>query len=170
MTMLKTVLGNFMRPARTRKPDDMPSVPPAFRGIIEHDAARCTGCGTCAYVCSPKAITLEERGETAVAWRFFAGQCSFCGLCAAYCPTQAIATVSRVPGVAGNPADHRWESLMPLEPCPRCGTPHIPLPEATLAEIPLSDKKLCAECRRQAASRRIRDAFLGTEDKTHAAR
>lgn len=170
MSMLKTVLSNLCRPARTRLPADMPILPPAFRGLLSHDASLCTGCNTCAHVCAPKAIQLEDKENVSVSWSFFAGQCSFCGLCAQYCPTKAIKFSEGVFPVTGDASAHRQTSVIDYRPCTRCGKPHIPMPDKTSAALPggtVIETGLCPECRRKAASERIREgfAFLGASCK-----
>lgn len=159
--MLKTVLNNLLQPSRTRAPKDLPAIPPAFRGVIQHKASLCTGCKTCAFVCAPEAITFEENADVSVFWQFFAGKCTFCGLCAAYCPTKAISNSTVLPVVSGDQSAHHFRSEMPLTPCARCGTPHVPVPAETLPNIAAEERELCWECRRKLASERIRDAFIG---------
>jgi hydrogenase-4 component H len=159
--MLKTVLSNLVRPARTLAPADLPPIPQPYRGTLRHQAVLCTGCGTCAHVCSPKAIRLEAT-TTRIIWRFDAGRCSFCGLCQQFCPTTAVRFDQQAPVVGGETAAHRLESVIAFVPCPRCGKTHIPLPEETSATLPgvtAAEARLCPDCRRLAASERIRDGF-----------
>lgn len=168
MSMLKTVLSNLCRPSRTRAPADMPPVPPAFRGALAHRSEVCTGCGTCAYVCSPKAIKLDEQAGVSISWNFFAGQCSFCGLCEKYCPTKAITFGSVMPDVTGDSSVHHLKSVIGYQACPRCGQHHVPMPGETAQTLPggsAADAALCPDCRRQASSQRIRDGFIGKEHR-----
>jgi hydrogenase-4 component H len=159
--MLTIVLRNLFRPPRTRAPTDQPEIPATFRGALTHDAARCTACGTCAYVCAPKAIRFEEDPGKSITWQFTIGRCSFCGLCQQNCPTQAIGTAAAVPATMLNAAGDgmRLESIVRFQPCPRCGKPHIPLPDA--------DTQFCPECRQWATSAGLRRAFLAGEDASH---
>ena len=158
-SMLGIVLGNLFRRARSRTPGDIAPVPATFRGALAHDAARCTACGTCAYVCAPKAISFAQDPGVSVTWQFFIGRCSFCGLCQQNCPTGAISSAAAPPATTNNALGDglRLQSVIRLQPCSRCGTPHIPLPGA-------GDE--CPECRRWRASARLHDAFLGGEE-TH---
>lgn len=164
MSMLMTVLSNLCRPSRTRGPADTPPTPAAFRGMLRHDVSLCTGCGTCAHVCSPKAITLREQPGVSVTWQFYAGQCSFCGLCRQFCPTGAIGFDATPPEVTGENTAHRLESAIAYVPCSCCGKPHIPMPEQTAALLPgtsAAEAALCQECRRKSASERIRLGMIG---------
>ncbi len=161
MGMLTTVLRNMLRPARTRAPADMPAAPATFRGALTHDASLCTACGTCAFVCAPKAITFAEVPGKSVSWLYYIGQCSFCGLCRQNCPTQAIGNAATVPlTMNSNTGDGlRLESIIALKPCTRCGRAHIPYPAAAAGP----EKDYCPDCRQWAASERLRRAFLADD-------
>ena len=168
MGILGILWRNLTRRVRTRRPDDMVPRPDRFRGVIEHETSLCTGCGTCAYVCAPHAITLQQKGDSAIAWRFFAGQCSFCGLCVQYCPTHAITNRGMLPPVTGDQSLLRVTHEVLYQPCARCGRPVIPLPNAVLQQLyrrvteeAEAEQRLCDECRRKVASRHLRNAVMG---------
>lgn len=168
MGILDIVWRNFAHGSRARRPKDMPPIPPPFRGLIEQDVSLCTGCRACAYVCAPNAISFGDAHEAGITWNFFAGQCSFCGLCVQYCPTHAIANNGKLPPVTGDQSKLRVTHEILYQPCAGCGRPIIPIPEAALEQVygaSLTDletdqRMLCDDCRRKAASRHIRDAFL----------
>ena len=157
MGMLTTVLRNMLRPARTRAPADMPVAPATFRGALTHDASLCTACGTCAWVCAPKAITFAEDPGKSVSWLFYIGRCSFCGLCQQNCPTHAIGNTEMVPATMNDGAGDglRLESIITLKSCPRCGRAHIPYPASAAGP----EQNYCPDCRRWAASEGLRRAF-----------
>ena len=167
MGILDIVWRNFGHRARTRRPDDMPARPPPFRGLIEQDPGLCTGCRTCEYVCSPKAISFGKQREIGITWNFFAGQCSFCGLCVQYCPTHAITNQGKLPPVTGDQSQLKVTHEIRYHPCASCGKPIIPIPEealeqvygAALTDLELEQQMLCQECRRRTASQRLHDIF-----------
>lgn len=169
MSMLQTVLSNLFAAARTRAPGDQPSVPANLRGFLAHEAALCTGCGTCAHVCAPAAITVTREGDRSLNWTWFSGACSFCGLCETWCPTHAIVLENAVADAAERGDQVRLRDEIALVPCPRCGRAHVPLPEVLQADMlrgplagaALAEKDLCEDCRRRRTSERIRDGFLG---------
>lgn len=169
MSMLQTVLANLFAPSRTRAPGDQPAVPTGLRGFLAHDAALCTGCGTCAHVCAPAAIAVTRENEHTLAWTWGSGSCSFCGLCEIWCPTHAITMKDEVAGAALNGRQVGLRDEIALIPCPRCGRPHVPLPASVQSEMlggalsgtALAEKDLCEDCRRRMTSERIRDGFLG---------
>jgi len=169
MGMLQIVFANLFAPSRTDTPDTRRAAPPALRGHLVHDVTLCTGCGTCAHVCAPKAITVAAEGETAIGWDWFSGSCSYCGLCAQWCPSRAIALEAVPPADVDHDAEVRLHDVIPLVPCSRCGRPHVPMPDPVQAELlrgsldgrAFEEKDLCEDCRRRMSSARIRDAFVG---------
>lgn len=169
MTMIRAVLANLFAPSRSRAPTDRVPAPPELRGLLLHDAGLCTGCGTCAHVCAPKAITVAADGDRAMVWEWYSGACSYCGLCAIWCPSRAIALEPAAPETADRGSEIRIVDETPLVPCSRCGRPHVPMPQAMQAEMlcgPLEgvaadEREFCEDCRRRTSSARIRDGFLG---------
>lgn len=151
--------------ARTLAPANQ-SLPAGYRGAVTHDLAACTGCGTCAYACSPRAIRLEQI-PGGVAWEYQVAQCTFCGRCEAYCPTGAIRLDSSAPA----PQDHPQivHHVVAYHPCERCGQPFIPLPAPVLARRMGREMegevagllRLCEKCRARVTSQRFKDSLTG---------
>ncbi len=169
MNIWNLISRNFGQKAHTRPPQDSLPYPPAFRGDLLHDAALCTSCGTCAYVCSPGAIEVEHTNTVAADWVYQIMQCTFCGRCVEYCPTHALSFDPQ-------PRQYVLRELSTLhhrigyQPCPRCGDPVIPLPKATLMEtyngtVPAGLEQLnllCARCRKKVYSEAIKRGFTGS--------
>ncbi len=151
---------NSAQGSRTRGPEAHVPYPDGFRGLITHDARRCTICRTCAYVCSPSAITFAETEGRFVDWSYFAGQCTFCGRCVEYCPTRCLGFEASMPPIATDQSAHRVIHRVSYQPCARCGRPVIPLPIETLRAIhgdpvpgALSARQTyCERCRGRAAA------------------
>lgn len=170
MGVWRIVVRNFTRASRTRHPDDMAPLPAGFRGKLAHKASTCTACKTCAYVCSPAAITFDESSPQFSVWHYNAGRCTFCAQCVEYCPTKSISLGSAIPDVSLDATRHCIANAIYYQPCPRCGRLVIPLPEQALkqlygGEIPEQAReaqKLCERCRRKVMSMRIRDAIGGS--------
>lgn len=169
MSMIRSLLGNLLAPVRTQAAAALPPAPAHYRGALTHEAALCTACGTCAYVCAPKAIRFVEHAGRTVSWTFYMGQCSFCGLCQQNCPTGAIGIRAALPvtSLAAQGDGLRLDSRIAQVRCSGCGQLHIPLPAALQAEL-LADclggvsdaeRDCCPECRRRASSERLRRAF-----------
>lgn len=73
---------------------DVPAKP-GYRGRLQFDPDKCTGCGLCVRVCSPAAITvkteLSEDGNVEMITRSFdMTSCTFCQTCEDFCDTGAI--------------------------------------------------------------------------------
>ncbi len=169
MRILSILSRNSAHGARTKRPEDVVPCPSGFRGMITHDADRCTACTTCAYVCSPGAIAFDDADPSCVAWSYFAGQCTFCGRCVEYCPTRALSFEEAMPPVVRDQSAHRLTHRVPYRPCTRCGRPIIPLPPQILlalhggaaSEELEAMRTLCARCRGRAAAGRLKLPWEG---------
>lgn len=174
MGILNILFHNSERKARTLRPADQ-TTPEGYRGALAHDASACTGCGTCAYVCSPGAIQVEKQ-PGGVLWQYRAIACTFCARCAQYCPTQAITLARLAPKTAiGERESLITRHFIAQSRCERCGQPFIPLPVPVLsrmlphgpsapAETPgdlLAMYRLCEKCRARATSERLKDSLTG---------
>jgi hydrogenase-4 component H len=86
---LKEAVGSLLSPAYTSAFPKKPHTPfENFRGKPEVDDAQCVGCETCANVCPPGAITIEddrENGKRVIVRNY--GKCIFCGMCQEHCIT-----------------------------------------------------------------------------------
>jgi formate hydrogenlyase subunit 6/NADH:ubiquinone oxidoreductase subunit I len=164
---------NSAQGSRTRQPEDRVPVPGRFRGAITHAASHCIGCGTCAYVCSPSAITIGQVEGRPAEWRYFSGQCTFCGRCVEYCPTLCLGFEETVVPVTLDLATQRVSHRVEQQACPRCGQPTIPLPLATLqslhgGELPedlLLQQRLCERCRGKISAQRLHSGFGAAADE-----
>jgi hydrogenase-4 component H len=158
---------NSARGSRTRTPADSVACAAGFRGMITHDPTRCTGCRTCAYVCSPSAIAFGDADPRFLEWTYFAGQCTFCGRCVEYCPTRCLGFEESMPPVTTDQAAHHVAHPIAYQPCARCGRAVIPLPLATLRALygdPMpeslaSDQGLCERCRGKTAAGRLKSMW-----------
>jgi hydrogenase-4 component H len=172
MSILKILSRNLNRGSRTRRPADRVPYPDGYRGMLLNDPALCVGCKTCAYVCSPGAITFDDNDESCIVWQYFAEQCTFCGRCAEYCPCKALTFDQAAAVVAVDPAQHRVAHQIPYRLCPRCGRPVMPVPATVLAHFydpaelnagtPL--RLLCEHCRNKVFGQRVKDALRGQAD------
>lgn len=71
------------------------AIPPNFRGKINYDKDKCTGCGLCIRVCPAYAIELtipgkDEKGREIKKVMFYVSRCAFCSQCIDVCPKDAI--------------------------------------------------------------------------------
>jgi len=81
-------------------PEQMPNVPPRYRGriVLTRDPdgeERCVACNLCAVACPVGCISLQKAERDDGRWypEFFRinfSRCIFCGMCEEACPTTAI--------------------------------------------------------------------------------
>ena len=103
-TQLRSIYLVFMRAFRPRSvisyPEEMPPVPPRYRGriVLTRDPdgeERCVACNLCAVACPVGCISLQKAEREDGRWypEFFRinfSRCIFCGLCEEACPTNSI--------------------------------------------------------------------------------
>lgn len=183
MGIFQILFHNSGQKIRTLTPADQ-TTPEGYRGALVHDVSLCTGCGTCAYVCSPGAIHVDKNEGEAV-WRYEAVACTFCARCAEYCPTQAITLTRLAPKTAvGERESLLTRHVVEKKPCERCGQPFIPLPVPVLArltghqpgaEIEAADDlprlyRMCEKCRARVTSQRFKESLTGTSHSAGGSR
>lgn len=178
MGIMKILQHNFGAGSRTRKPADKVPFPTAYRGALQHEANRCTGCGSCAYVCSPAAITVDQSVPGEVTWEYNGVQCTFCGRCVQYCPTKAIQMEPHPTQMVENPEDLVIRHTVKYTNCSRCHKPFLPLPGAVLVEMygdPLPAdiaeiRGMCETCRNKVTTAKLKDAIRGERAKSASER
>jgi hydrogenase-4 component H len=169
MNILNLLTQNFGHGSRTRTPDDDVPYPTGYRGRIAHDPGLCTGCATCAYVCSPGAILVSDNDEKSVSWKYSEDRCTFCSFCVTYCPTHALSIEAQSPTLLSERIQHYISHTIALQPCRECGRPVRLIPEATLIQLygdPLPEEiadaqGLCERCRQRATGQRFVTALVG---------
>lgn len=95
MSVLKELLKNLVsRPVTIKYPQERKEPPSRFRGRLQMNYDKCTGCGLCERNCPALAITLvSPKGVSEIRARrplFRLYECVFCGQCALSCPVKAI--------------------------------------------------------------------------------
>jgi formate hydrogenlyase subunit 6/NADH:ubiquinone oxidoreductase subunit I len=75
-----------------------------YRGLIVNDAARCVGCGQCAYVCPSDAIEVKRSGDN-YTWSYDPGKCAFCGRCIERCKPNSLTMESQLPPLYSAPGE-----------------------------------------------------------------
>lgn len=99
-TLWEVTLHMFRPRVTVQYPDEMPDLPPRWRGriILSRDpdgGERCVGCYLCAVACPVDCISLQatedENGRRYPEFfRINFSRCIFCGFCEEACPTYAI--------------------------------------------------------------------------------
>ncbi|MEM0027463.1 MAG: 4Fe-4S binding protein [Ignisphaera sp.] len=137
----------------TRKyPFERPLITESFRGAIEVDPVKCTGCGACTRICPPKALSLIREGETLIL-RYFVGKCIFCGMCADICPEKAIAITKEFELASENLSELNVDVEHELKKCVKCGATFVSTKllnkvRSQVEALPDDIAELCPNCRR----------------------
>lgn len=97
MNILRLIFQNLWRgPVSFRLPHPHQCTSETYRGLIQNDAERCVGCGSCAYVCPTAAIEVKRSGDT-YEWIYDPGKCTFCGRCIDRCKPNTLTMESKLP-------------------------------------------------------------------------
>ena len=62
-------------------------VPPGYRGKIQYDKDKCTGCKLCLKVCPSEAIEFKESEKKI---KIYLARCTFCSQCNDICPFKCL--------------------------------------------------------------------------------
>lgn len=62
-------------------------VPTGFRGKIQYDKEKCTGCKLCLKVCPSEAIEFKETDKKI---KIYLARCTFCSQCNDICPVNCL--------------------------------------------------------------------------------
>ena len=98
MKMLRMLWKNFWGGHRTLQFPARPRVTEQFRGQIQFDPTRCTGCAICKFRCTSRAIDFKG-GKGEFTWSYDPGQCTFCGRCVDGCKDHALSHEADTPPV-----------------------------------------------------------------------
>jgi NADH-quinone oxidoreductase subunit I len=101
LSLWRVFLHLFHRKSTIEYPEQMPYLPPRYRGriVLTRDPdgeERCVACNLCAVACPVSCIALQkterpEDGRWYPEWfRINFSRCIYCGLCEEACPTYAI--------------------------------------------------------------------------------
>ncbi len=161
MNILHLLFENLNKnPLTVRFPGRAP-IPPGYRGLVHNDPARCIGCATCAYVCSPGAICVTGRVKD-YEWAYEPAQCTFCGRCVEDCPVQALSMSEGHPPIYVKQGEIKTILQIEYPVCTRCGQPAQPVSGEVFGrafpEISPSIQewsRQCLRCRQETATYRF---------------
>jgi formate hydrogenlyase subunit 6/NADH:ubiquinone oxidoreductase subunit I len=89
LNIIRLLWKNFFGGAITLRFPQTAPTEANFRGQLQIDESRCSGCGRCATFCTTKCleVTRDKENKEAFQWSYDAGKCTFCGRCMDGCKT-----------------------------------------------------------------------------------
>lgn len=158
----------FKKPFTMKYPFEPSPPPEGFRGRTEF-TDDCVGCGACAAVCPPKAITMADEGSKRV-MRVDHGLCIFCSTCQDVCPWEGIELTQKFEMATLDRSVSYHEVELDLIFCEGCGEvittrKHMEEIQKKIEEVGLLDKdrasveNLCPSCKRKHFTAEIKDTM-----------
>ena len=168
---IEALLSLFKRPFTTKYPFEPSPPPDGFRGRTEFTET-CVGCGACAAVCPPKAITVTDEGKTRT-MRVDHGLCIFCRTCQDICPWDGIELTEKFEMATLDRTESYHEVELDLLFCEGCGNvittrKHMEEIRKKIEEVGLLDKdrarieNLCPSCKRRYFAAEIEETMSQT--------
>jgi hydrogenase-4 component H len=147
----------FKKPFTVKYPYEPSPPPEGFRGRTEF-TDDCVGCGACAAVCPPKAITVTDKGDVRVL-KVDHGLCIFCRSCQDVCPWEGITLTEKFEMATLDRSEVYDKIEHELIFCENCGNvittrKHMEKIMKALEDVGLLDKdrerigNLCPSCKR----------------------
>jgi formate hydrogenlyase subunit 6/NADH:ubiquinone oxidoreductase subunit I len=153
---ISVLVKNLMKGAATEAfPFGEAQTPEKYRGRAQFDAAACTGCRTCEYVCAGGAIHFEEKAD-GLQFTLWHNSCAFCGMCQQYCMAKAIHLTNdwHLAHEQEKKYDMVEQGFVAYKPCLNCGKTMLPTSAALMRLAFRGESKeierlrqLCPECR-----------------------
>lgn len=165
---IEALFSLFKRPFTVKYPFEPSPPPEGFRGRTEF-TDECVGCGACAAVCPPKAISIADDGGTRV-MRIDHGLCIFCRSCQDICPWEGIVLTTKFELATLDRRESYDEVEHDLVLCEDCGNvittrKHMEEIRKKIEAVGLLDKdkaaieELCPSCKRQHFAREIHETM-----------
>jgi len=101
--LLLSIVDALSRNETVRYPDAELTLPQGYRGAIQLDENKCTGCGLCIRDCPAKALEMEKESRSVYKIIYHPARCAYCGQCEHTCHRQAITHTNQLTGSTTDP-------------------------------------------------------------------
>jgi NAD(P)H-quinone oxidoreductase subunit I len=102
--LLASLVDAFIQgPETISYPETEIELPNGYRGTIQLDAEKCTGCGLCVRNCPANALELVKESKSVYKFIYHPARCAYCGLCEQACHRGAIYHSNRLTGSTRDP-------------------------------------------------------------------
>ncbi len=136
MNILTMLWKNFVGGSRTLRFPLRPKVTQRYRGLVQFDPTRCTGCAICKMRCTSRAIQFKT-GKGEFTWSYDPGQCTFCGRCVEGCKDHALSQESACPPIYTTIGELKKSYTVARKPPTAKAAPAIPIPATEPATNPV---------------------------------
>lgn len=104
LALLFSLLDALIRGEETVSyPETELELPNGFRGAIQLDPEKCTGCGLCARDCPANALELVKESKSNYKLVYNPARCAYCGQCELSCHRGAISNSNQLTGSTRDP-------------------------------------------------------------------
>lgn len=83
------------KPATISYPFKKVEMPENYRGKLEFDTSKCSGCKLCMKDCPASAIFIDKAGDKQFKAQVYLDRCIYCGQCTDSCPRKALKCTKR---------------------------------------------------------------------------
>lgn len=84
-------------------PETELELPKGYRGAIQLDEEKCTGCGLCVMDCPANGLELVKESKSVYKLIHYPARCAYCGQCEHACHSQAIFHSNQLTGSTTDP-------------------------------------------------------------------
>ncbi len=106
LTILNAVIEALIKgPETVKYPFGDLALPEGYRGKIEFDPDKCSGCGLCVRDCPADALQLNKKSREEYTLLYYPARCAYCGQCEDSCHHGAISHSNNLVGATTHKDD-----------------------------------------------------------------
>ena len=105
-SLLSAVIDALLEPPQTvGYPFEALDLPQTYRGAIQFDPEKCTGCGLCVRDCPAEGLKLIKQSRDEFKLIHYPARCAYCGQCSISCRRRAISHSNQLVGASFTPEE-----------------------------------------------------------------